>query len=530
MTSYCSLAYLFFFLPGVMLLYSVTPKKYRWISLLAANYIFFWCFSGKLLAFLLFSTLSIHHFGIWLSKLQDESMIQCTGIEKENKKAVKAEFQRKQTRVILLAAFIHVGILVILKYTSFFGTNLNTLLAKCGFGYQFTIPRFVLPLGISFYTMQALSYLFDVYRGKLKADENLGRLALYLSFFPQIMEGSICRYSDTAEQLWQGERIAYRNLTFGIQRILFGLLKKIVVADRLNLLIKTVFSDYGKYDGGVIAVAMICYTCQLYMEFSGTMDVVIGSGEIFGIRMPENFRQPFFSKSISDFWTRWHITLGAWFRDYIFYPLSMSRLLKKLTLSARKRLGNHFGPLIAGTVALFCVWFCNGLWHGAAWNYIFFGMYHFTLILIGNIFEPVIQWIAKIIHIDRNCWPYRILQIMRTVILVNIGELFFRANGLRAGLAMFKKMICNFTFDSVRTQTVFKIGMDKHDFLIVAITVFIVFIISLLKENKVEVRCELSKRNTVIRWAVYLVMILYIVIFGAYGIGYVPIDPIYANF
>lgn len=530
MTSYCSIVYLLFFLPGVMLLYSVTPKRYRWMSLLAANYIFFWYFSGKLLAFLLFSTLSVHHFGIWMSKLQNERKIQCTGIEKEEKKAVKAKFQKKQANVILLAVFIHIGILLILKYTPFFGTNLNMLLAKCGFAYQFTIPRFVLPLGISFYTMQALSYLFDVYREKLPADENLGRLALYMSFFPQIMEGPICRYSDTAEQLWQGERITYSNLTFGIQRILFGLMKKIVVADRLNLLIKTVFNDYDKYDGGVIAVAMVCYTCQLYMEFSGTMDVVIGSGEIFGIRMPENFRQPFFSKSISDFWTRWHITLGAWFRDYIFYPLSMSKPLKKLTLSARKRLGNHFGPLIAGTVALFCVWFCNGLWHGAAWSYIFFGMYHFTLILIGNIFEPAIQWTAKKLHINRNNWLYRILQIMRTVILVNIGELFFRANGLRAGFAMFRKMICNFTFESVKSQTVFQIGMDKRDFLIAAITVFIVLIISLLKENKVEIRSELSKRNTAVRWTAYLALILYIVIFGAYGTDYVPIDPIYANF
>ncbi len=530
MTSYCSIVYLLFFLPAVLLVYSLTPKRYRWISLLAANYIFFWYFSGKLIAFLLFSTLSIHHFGIWLARLQNERKIQCASIDKESRKVVKEKFRKKQIRVMLLAVCIHIGILLILKYTPFFGMNLNMLFAKCGIDYQFTIPKFVLPLGISFYTMQALSYLFDVYREKLQADENLGRLALYMSFFPQIMEGPICRYSDTAMQLWQGERITYRNLTFGIQRILFGMMKKVVVADRLNLFIKTVFNDYGKYDGGMIALAMVCYTCQLYMEFSGTMDVVMGSGEIFGVRMPENFRQPFFSRSISDFWSRWHITLGTWFRDYIFYPLSMSKPMKKLTLSARKRLGNHFGPLIAGTIALFCVWFCNGLWHGAAWNYIFFGMYHFTLILIGNILEPVIQWTVKKLHINRNSWPYRILQIMRTVVLVNIGELFFRANGLGAGFAMFKKMVCNFTLETIKSPAVFKIGMDKYDFLIVAVTICIVFVISLLKENKVEIRSGLARRNLVIRWTAYFALILFIVIFGAYGSGYIPIDPIYANF
>lgn len=530
MTSYCSLAYLLIFLPAVMIVYSVTPKKHRWIALLAANYVFFWCFSGKLLGFLLFSTLSVHHFGLWLARLKEECKVQCQGKEKEEKRTVKAKFQKRQSKVIFLAVVIHVGILAVLKYTPFFGTNLNLLLEKCGVGFQLTVPEFVLPLGISFYTMQALSYLFDVYYGKLQADENLPRLALYMSFFPQIMEGPICRYSDTAGQLWQGERITYQNLIFGIQRILFGLMKKVVVADRLNLLIKTVFEDYDKYDGGIIAVAAICYTCQLYMEFSGTMDVVIGSGEIFGIRMPENFRQPFFSRSISDFWTRWHITLGTWFRDYIFYPMSMSKSLKKLTLSARKRLGNHFGPLLSGTIALFCVWICNGLWHGAAWSYIFFGMYHFALILLGNIFEPAIQKVTKKLHIDRSCLAYRLFQIFRTSVLVCIGELFFRASGLRVGLSMFKKMIENFTFDSVRTQEVFKLGTDKHDFLIAAIAVLIVFIISCLKEKKIGIRSGLSKKNIVLRWAVYFSLILFIVIFGAYGSGYVEIDPIYASF
>lgn len=530
MTSYCSVEYLLLFLPGAMLLYSVTPKKYRWIALLTADYIFSWCFSGKLLVFLLFSTLSVYYFGIWLSRLQEECRLRCSDMERDTKKAVKARYQKKQTYVVTFAVIINVGILIVLKYTAFFGTNLNLLMAKCGLGHQLRIPKFVLPLGISFYTMQALSYIFDVYRGKLKADKNLGRLALYMSFFPQLMEGPICRYSDTAEQLWRGESITYRNLTFGMQRILFGLMKKVVVADRLNLLIKTVFGDYGKYDGGVIAVAMICYTCQLYMEFSGTMDIVNGSGEVFGVGMPENFRQPFFSRTISEFWTRWHITLGTWFRDYIFYPMSMSKPLKRLTLSARKRLGNHFGPLLSGTIALFCVWLCNGLWHGAAWSYIFFGMYHFALILTGNIFEPAIQRTAKRLRIDRSCRPYRLMQIVRTVILVNIGELFFRADGLRAGLAMFRKMLSDFSFASLRSQAIFQIGMDKHDFLIAAVTVLIVFIISLLKEKRVEIRCGLSERNIVLRWSAYFALILFIVIFGAYGSGYVPVNPIYANF
>ena len=147
-------------------------------------------------------------------------------------------------------------------------------------------------------------------------------------------------------------------------------------------------THYFLYDGFVNALAMVCYTLQLYMDFSGTMDVVIGSAQIFGIKMPENFQRPFFSVTISEFWKRWHITLGTWFKDYIFYPVTMSKPMKHMTSKARKKLGNHYGPLIAGGVSLFCVWICNGIWHGAGWHYIFFGMYHFALILGGNMLEP----------------------------------------------------------------------------------------------------------------------------------------------
>ena len=193
------------------------------------------------------------------------------------------------------------------------------------------------------------------------------------------MEGPICRYGETAQQLWAGNPITYHNLTFGVQRMLYGFFKKLVIADRLNLLVVTVFDGYMDYDGGVIALGMVCYTCQLYMDFSGVMDIVIGCAEIFSVTLPENFRQPFFSRSVSEFWRRWHITLGTWFRDYVFYPLSLSEPLKRLTKSARKKWGNHFGPLCASAVALFCVWFCNGLWHGAAWCFLFFGF----IILLG---------------------------------------------------------------------------------------------------------------------------------------------------
>lgn len=526
-----SIVYLGIFLPIVVLLYAVLPQKARRWFLLAASYIFYWLISGELIVYLLLSTVSVHYFGFWLERIQTKrNAVLKTAESREEKKRLKKEYQSKQRRVVFFAVVLHIGALLILKYSAFFTVNINSLLGLFGSSFTLTVPKYIMPIGISFFTMQALSYILDVYRGTVKADENLGRLALFMSFFPQIIEGPICRYSETAEQLWKCERVKFQNLTFGIQRILYGMMKKIVIADRLNPLIKEVFDHYPKYSGGMIAIAAVCYTIQLYMDFSGTMDAVIGTAQIFGVKMPENFARPFFSKNISEFWKRWHITLGAWFKDYIFYPVTMSKPMKSLTSSARKKIGNHFGPLLAGSVALFCVWFSNGLWHGSAWNYIFFGMYHFVLILCGNLTEPAVAKVQKLLHIKPSVLPYRIFQMIKTSILVVFGELFFRANGVRAGIAMFVKIFQDFTFPEFTDKFLKGLKIDKFDILIVGITLLIVLVISILNEKGIIVRESLSKRNIVVRWLVLYALIIYIVIFGAYGLGYIPVDPMYAEF
>ena len=530
MTSFFSVFYLAIFLPVMFILYNVCPKKYRPFVLILGSYVYFYSISGKLLMYLLFSTMSIHHIGLWLTDIQNQRNITLKAAEKEEKKAIKAEYLKKQRKVLAFGVLLHLGILLTVKYTPFFATNINTLFDVFGVDITLTIPKIMMPIGISFYTLQAVSYIFDVYRETIPADKNICRLALYMSFFPQIMEGPISRYSDTAMNLYKGERSTYESLTMGLQRILFAMLKKMVIADRLNDFIQEIFTNYGQYDGGVILIGAICYTIQLYMEFSGTMDIVIGTAQMFNVRLPENFKQPFFSRTISDFWSRWHITLGTFFKDYIFYPLTMSKPLKKLTTKARKRLGNHLGPMLAGAIALFSVWICNGLWHGAGWQYIFFGMYHFALILTGNIVEPYSRKLLEKLHIKKEGFIYGVFAMARTAVLVVIGELFFRAEGFRAGLAMFKRIIYDFSFASIKNELVFTLGMDKHDFLIVAISVLIIFVVSLLKENNINVRGEIAKKPIVIRWMVYYAIIMFIIIFGAYGRGYTPVDPIYANF
>ncbi len=528
--SYCSPVYFLVILPVFVFVYGITPKKHRSKVLILLSYVFFWLISNKLLVFLLVSTFSVHHFGLWLKYLKNEREIKLKEADKDSKKEIKEEFNKKEKRVILLAVLLHIGCLLVLKYTPFFLSNVNSILKLLNLSFRITIPKLLVPIGISFYSLQALSYIIDVHNEKIEADTNLGRLALWMSFFPQIMEGPIVRYSDTAESLWEGRPITYHNLTFGSQRIIWGLLKKMVVADRLNVFIKTIFSDYLKYDGGIIFLAAICYTIQLYCEFSGTMDVILGTGEIFDVKYPENFRQPFFSKSINEFWRRWHITLGTWFKDYIFYPVSLSKPMRKLTTFGRKHLGNHLGPLLAGAVALFCVWLCNGLWHGAQWTFIMFGMYHFVIILVENIIEPYVIKLCEKIHINRQSKPYQLFQMIKTFILIVFGELIFRATRFKAALVMIKRIFTKFSFKGFTVLNLKRLGLPMPDIIITVITLIIILIVGILKEKNINIREKIAEKPIVIRWIIYYLLLFYFLTFGAYGGEYIPIDPIYANF
>ena len=530
LTSYFSMDYLMFFLPVVILIYSILGIRQKKYFLLIAGYLFFALISGGLVIYLFLTTVSMFLMGQWIEQIHAEEKETLGTVEKEQKKTVKAKYLKRKRFVFGFAALLHIGLLLVLKYSGFFVENLNAVLTVLKMQVQFEIPRFVMPIGISFFTMQAISYMIDVYRGTVKAEKNVFKLALFISFFPQIVEGPICRYEQTAEQLWNVEKIQHKNLVFGLQRILFGMMKKIVIADRLNPLIKEVFTNYANYDGGVVAIAAVSYTIQLYMEFSGTMDAVIGTAQIFGITLPENFARPFFSKTISDFWARWHITLGGWFKDYIFYPVTLSKAVKRLTSNLKKKTGNYFALLVASAIALFCVWICNGLWHGAAWNYIFFGMYHFALILMGNVVEPLAKRIRKLPYVNPNAFPYQLFQMLRTSILVVIGELFFRCHGLKSGLVMFKMVLTEFSFARFNIDSMEVLGIDGHDMVVVAVALLIVWVTSLLKERGIELRETLAKRPVAMRWVVGYSLILFVVIFGAYGLGYIPVDPIYANF
>lgn len=525
--NYFELAYAFLFLPIVVLIYNLVPQKVRYLVLLLASFIFFFMISSKLIIFLVLSIISIYLGGKLLSSLNDKMEKEVETCEKDLKKEIKDKYKKKKKLVLVLVILFNVIFLFYFKYLKFFTLNTNFLLEWLNIDFKFKIIKHLAPIGISFYTLQAISYMIDVYRGKIESEKNILKLSLYLSFFPTIMEGPIARFGEMAETLFSGIKVSYHNFCFGYQRILYGFFKKYVIADRLNILVKMVFDNYTSYSGIAAWAAAIGYTVLLYAEFSGTMDVVIGTGEIFGIKMPENFRQPFFAKNVSEFWTRWHITLGTWFKDYIFYPVSLSKPLKKITVFMRKVLGNRFGALVSGAIALLCVWLLNGLWHGAGWNYIFFGLFHFTLIILGNIFEPVVISLCEKLKINRKNIFYRIMQSVKMTIFIFIGEMFFRAPTLSIGFGMFKKM---FTDLSYTKGELLSLGIDIKDYIILFIAIAVIFIVGILREKNVNIREKIAENNIVVRWIFYYILILSVIVFGAYGPGYAPVDPIYADF
>ena len=523
--SYFNRVYMFLMLPALIILYNILPKKIRPYALLFASFVFFWLISNNLIIYLLLSILSIYIAGIAMYYIDKKKDMKLENYDKDDKKSIKKKYKNLKKIILIIAILFNVFFLFFFKYLNFFSLNANLI-----FKTSFEIVKRLAPIGISFYTLSALSYLVDVYNEKIKADKNIFRVALFLSFFPTIMEGSICRYSDTAESLWEGKRVTYKNFCFGYQRILWGLFKKAVIANRFNILVKLIFADYQSYGGLSVALAIMGYTIMLYMEFSGTMDIVIGSGEIFNVKIPENFKRPFFSKNVSEFWTRWHITLGTWFKDYIFYPISFSAPVKKLTKVLKKVVKPRTAGTLSAGIALFVVWFLNGLWHGAGYTFLVFGLYHFIMIFFGGLFEPLIIKICEKLRINRKNIFYRVFQSVKLTILIFIGEVFFRAPDLKTAFGMLTKVFTNFNFKPLKNGELMTLGLDVKDYAVLFIAIVLVGIIGLIKEKDINIRETIANKKIVLRWAIYFALIFGIIIFGAYGDGYIPVDPIYADF
>ena len=340
------------FIAIVGLIYFAVPKKIKWLILLLASYIYYFLSSSKLTIFLIITTISIYFAALAMSNIDAKSKTKCNGQEKETKKKLKKTAAKNKKTILILTIIINFGILVFLKYGNFLSKNINDLFNLININYNIPLRKIILPLGISYYTLQAISYVVDVYRGKYKAEKNFGKVALFVSFFPQMLEGPIGKFDELAEQLYEPHKFDYKRIKFAIQLMLWGLFKKLVIADRAAIYVNEVFGNYSNYSGIVIVMAVILYTVQIYAEFSGCIDIVRGVGQIFGVTMAENFKRPFFSKTIQEFWRRWHITLGAWLREYVFYPISFSKACINLTTWSKKIFKGYIGKLIPAAFAL----------------------------------------------------------------------------------------------------------------------------------------------------------------------------------
>ncbi|MCM1082818.1 MAG: MBOAT family protein [Clostridium sp.] len=495
--AYHLLTYSLIFLPAVMLLYQLAPEKYRWSVLLAADYVFFWMISKWLILCLLAATVITYTTG------------RALGFVMESGKLKGKKLTARKRMVLACGVCMTLGMLIVYKYLKVFGISL------------------IAPIGISYYTLQAISYMMDVYRGTIQAEKNFAKTALYLSFFPQIMEGPISRFGEVAEALYAGKKIEFENLVFGYQRIVWGLFKKMLIADRIAPMVGKVFHSYESYAGSAIAVGVICFTIQLYMEFSGCMDIVIGSGQIFGITLPENFRQPFFARNASDFWRRWHITLGAWLKDYVFYPVSLAKPVKKLAKKVKGIWGIQVSKFVAPTIALFLVWLSNGIWHGAGWTYLFYGMYYFVIIFLENILENSAARLMERMKLSPDGMLVRLLRSIKLFFIVNIGEMFFCAPTVSQGFDMLGRMLTGFNLSAL-WETNF--GVDGYDMILAAVCFVIVMLVDVLHEKGISIRQKIASQRLAVRWGFWYAAILCIVIFGAYGAGYTVVDMIYAAY
>ena len=412
---------------------------------------------------------------------------------------------------VFLSVSSNLSILFFFKYYNFFSESLTRVTTY--FHSPINTPSFdyLLPIGISFYTFQALSYTIDVYRKDVKAEKNLGKYALFVSFFPQLVAGPIEKSKNLLHQFDEKHSFDYVRVKNGLLLIIWGLIQKIVIADRLAILVNTVYNNPSDYKGFEIAIATVFFAFQIYCDFSAYSDIARGVAEVMGFRLSRNFKSPYFSKSIKEFWRRWHITLGAWFKDYMYIPLGGNR---------RGKLKFYFNITAVFLVA--------GLWHGATLNFIIWGALHGVYQVIGDLLKPLKETFVKTFKIQTNDFSYRLFQVLVTFVLVNFAWIFFRANSFTSALIIIQNILY-FNPEVFINGSIYKLGLDQKDLILAVSSISVILGVNLLQRTG-SLRRKLSERNIGLRWTVYLSAVVIILIFGMYGPGYDPEQFIYFQF
>lgn len=492
-----SLSFLIFF-PIVALAYFALPHRVRNVWLLAASYYFYMSWNPKYAILIAVSTVATWGTGLLLERLGRDA----------------PTVQRKLWLTACLA--LNLGILFFFKYYHFAMTNLSVALRP--FGISFQAPAFdvVLPVGISFYTFQALGYVIDVYRGEMKAERSLWRYALFISFFPQLVAGPIERSKNLMGQMYEHHSFDAKRVRDGLLLMGWGFFEKLVLADRIAILVTEVFDNYTSHTGAEIVMATVLFAFQIYCDFGGYSDIAIGAARVMGFRLMKNFNSPYYATTVSDFWRNWHISLTTWFRDYVYIPLGGNRC------SRWKWCRN-----------LLVTFSLSGLWHGASWNFVVWGGLNGLYQVIGKLTEPFRTAAKDRLGIRTDCASYHFFQRVITFILVDFAWLFFRARGFVAALQMIWRTVSNFSlFSLLDPETplgITTVGMDAKDFFVMLVGLAVLCLVDYFRP-RVDLKAALDRQNLVFRYFVYYLMLFTVLIFGIYGPEYDASAFIYFQF
>lgn len=510
------------------------PGRFQWIVLLLASLAFYFlCAQPYTFLYVLLSVVTVYYAARRIDRLSARRRIQPGDEQSE------AKLGRQIKTVYILALFVIIGMLAALKYSNFVLGNVS-LIAKLFMPQTEIITvHFAASLGISFYTLQMAGYLTDVYWGMVESEKNIARLALFNLYFPQMISGPINRYKSLSGELYSRHSFEYGKVRSGIWRIVIGFFKKLVISEQLIGAVDAVYADTQAYGGIFVWIGTFLYVIQIYADFAGCMDIVLGVSECFGIELAENFRIPFTSKSIQEFWQRWHITLGAWLKDYIMYPLLRSAAWSRLTKKIKKGLGKKAARQLPTFLAMLVLWLAMGLWHGGGWNFIGEGIWFWLVIVLGQVLKPWGDILLKKLRVREEGRLWYVFQCVRTTFIYAVGALFFKAGSLTDALRMIgsalnpaQVMESAYRILPVINSLDESMGTVKLGWAALGVLYGFVVMIMLGKMEKRNrpVREWLAEKPVVLRGVLTVLFIFSIIVFGAYGPGYSSSEFIYGGF
>lgn len=505
--------YFLCFFSAILIVYYLIPAKLQWCLLLVCSIVYYLLSGNGVLILYPVVSVTTCYAGIRLME------------------AVPEEQTKRRKQILAGTILANVGILVALKYVNFGINTVNGIAKLCGFrGELLRGMDLLVPLGVSFYTFSLIGYVVDVYYKIAKPQGNYLKLMLYGMYFPAVISGPILKYREHGEQFFAPHRFDYGQAARGLQRMVWGFFKKLVIAERLGTLVDTVYGGYTEYPGVYIWFATMCYAFQLYTDFSGCMDIVLGMSESLGILLPENFRTPFFARSVAEYWRRWHITLGVWMKEYVFYPILRTPFFTDLNQSWRKKFGKKKGKQYATFAAMFLLWLTVGIWHGGDWKFVIgSGLLHWCYIVLEELLEPPCGRFMKKCRIDPEGRPVNLLRVVRTFVLVCIGDLFFRAASVKDAFAMLGRAASVWNPQILWDGSLLELGLEGVEMAIVALALLLLAAVSLLQQ-KGSVRERIGGLPLPARWILWYALLFGVILFGCYGPGYSASEFIYQGF